>query len=222
MQVYQLDLQQLPLFYGLKPEEIESFIHTAGVQVRRYEKSARILQAYQKNNQIGVFVEGQGQMISEDRFGNESVGHTLKRGDMFGATSSVLTDRGNTYSIEALTDVLVLWIPYRAFLTSGPRLGRVHGVIMQHFLEAMSIKLILLMQKIELLSQKTLRERLILYLLQQEKQQQKEDVQIPGRVRMAQELECNRSALTREIRSMEQDGIIVCGSDWIRLNKDKI
>lgn len=79
-----------------------------------------------------------------------------------------------------------------------------------------------MMQKIELLSQKTLRERLILYLLQREQRQKRERVHVPGRVQLAKELECNRSALTREIGAMRSDGMLVCGADWMQLDKDKI
>ena len=31
-----------------------------------------------------------------------------------------------------------------------------------------------------------------------------------------------RSALTREIGAMRSDGMLVCGADWMQLDKDKI
>ena len=79
-------------------------------------------------------------------------------------------------------------------------------------------------QKVELLTQKSLRERIILYLLQQEKQERGENgkIPVPGRIRLAKILECNRSALTREVRSMEEKGILICGEDWMQLVKDKL
>ena len=81
-----------------------------------------------------------------------------------------------------------------------------------------------MMQKVELLTQKSLRERLILYLLQQEKQEHGEHgrIPVPGRIRLAKILECNRSALTREVRSMEENGLLICGEDWMQLVKDKL
>jgi hypothetical protein len=71
---------------------------------------------------------------------------------------------------------------------------------------------------LELLSQKTLRERLILYLMQREKSQQREHVRVPGRCQMAKEMECNRSALTREINDMKACGVLVCGDGWMKLD----
>ena len=65
---------------------------------------------------------------------------------------------------------------------------------------------------------------MILYLLQLEKQQQNEHeyVQVPGRVQLAKELECNRSALTREISHMQKDEILTIKGHFMKLNKDKI
>ncbi len=73
-----------------------------------------------------------------------------------------------------------------------------------------------------MLSQKTLRERLILYLLQQMSRQQADCVKVPGRVQLAKELECNRSALTREIGLMKEKGLLECGPDWMKLDEARL
>ena len=77
-----------------------------------------------------------------------------------------------------------------------------------------------LLQQIEVLSQHTLRERLRLYLMHQGKAQRTRKVQVPGRVRLAKVLGCNRSALTREIGRMEDEGVLACGGDWMELKNE--
>lgn len=222
MQLVHLDLQELPLFRDISAAEVDRFIENTGAIIKRYERGSRFLKAYEANSNIGVIVEGEAQVLSEDRFGNEAISHNLERGAMLGSTSAILPKVPYTTNIEALTDVLVLWVPYRALLTAGPKLGRTHGIVMKNLLEAFCRKNLLMMEKIELLSQKTLRERLILYLLQRERRQNREKVHVPGRVQLAKELECNRSALTREISAMRNEGMLACGADWMQLDKDKI
>ena len=222
MQLVHLDLQELPLFRDISAAEVDRFIENTGAVIKRYERGSRFLKAYEANSNIGVIVEGEAQVLSEDRFGNEAISHNLERGAMLGSTSAILPKVPYTTNIEALTDVLVLWVPYRALLTAGPKLGRTHGIVMKNLLEAFCRKNLLMMEKIELLSQKTLRERLILYLLQRERRQNREKVHVPGRVPLAKELECNRSALTREISAMRNEGMLACGADWMQLDKDKI
>ena len=45
MGIYDLDLQELPLFEGLKADEVEQFIQATEAKVKRYGKEVRILQA---------------------------------------------------------------------------------------------------------------------------------------------------------------------------------
>ena len=121
-----------------------------------------------------------------------------------------------------MTDVLVLWIPYRSLLVAGPKLGRIHGIVMKNLLEAFCNKNVLMLEKLKLLSQKSLRERIILYLLQKEKHQKTANVKVPRRMQLAKELECNRSALTREISLMKQEGLLICEDDYMCLKKDNL
>lgn len=222
MQVYHLDLQELPLFRDVSAEEVDKFIAATGAVIKRVSKGQRILKAYEKNHNIGVIVEGEAQVLAEDRFGNETVSHNLERGAMLGSTSAIMPQIPYDMAIEALTDVLVLWIPYKALLMVGPKLGRTHGLVMKNMLEAFCRKNVLMVQKIKILSQKTLRERLILYLIYKEQRQGQKKVHVPGRVQLAKELECNRSALTREISAMHSEGMLYVGEDWMELDAAKV
>ena len=217
-----LDLNTLPLFKDLSIDEVELFVKQTNSIVKNYESGTRVLKAYESNTRIGVIVKGEAQVVSEDRMGNEVIGHRLQRGAIIGSTSAILAMDGNFTSVEALTNIAVLWIPYRSLIGVSVKLGRIHGIVMKNFLEAFCRKNILMMQKIELLSQKSLPERVILYLLNREKLQQNDNVEVPGRVQMAKELECNRSALTRELKHMQAEGIITCDARHMRLDKSKI
>ncbi len=214
------ELSDLPFFRDrdLAADEIRRFLHATGAGEKRYAKGDRILRAYEDNGSLGVIVEGRGQVLTEDRFGNESSSHLLERGALLGSTSAILGAPGIA-SVVALT---VLWVAWRALITAGTRLGRIHGIVMKNLLESFCRKNYLMTQKIEVLSQKTLRERIILYLLQREAQQEKDEVTVPGRLQLARELSCNRSALTREVRSMEDDGLLVTGEGWMRLDHARL
>ena len=216
------ELRGVPLFKDLLPEEIEKFVKFTGTTVRSYPRGERVLEAFAPNANIGIIVSGEAQLLALDRLGNESVGHVLERGAMFGTVSAILGEDLVATSVQLTTDAVIMWLPYRSLLIAGPKLGRTHGIVMKNLLETFSRKNVLMMQKVELLSQKTLRERMILYLLQRERRQQSARVRVPGRVQLSKELECNRSALTREISQMQVEGIIECGERWMRLNKDKI
>lgn len=216
------ELRGVPLFKDLQPREIEQFMKFTGTTVRNYPRGERVLEAFVPNANIGVIVSGEAQLLTLDRQGNETVGHALESGAMFGSVSAILGEDVVAVSVQLTTDAAIMWVPYRALLIAGPKLGRMHGIVMKNLLETFALKNVLMMQKVELLSQKNLRERIILYLLQRERRQQTERVKVPRRLQLAKELECNRSSLTREISLMEAEGLVVCGDHWMRLNKDRL
>ena len=216
------ELQGVPLFKDLLPNEIETFVKFTGTTVKRYPRGERVLEAFAPNANIGIIVSGEAQILSLDRLGNETVGHSIESGAMFGTISAILSEDLVATSVQLTTDATIMWIPYRSLLIAGPALGRIHGIVMKNLLETFSRKNVLMMQKVELLSQRNLRERVILYLLQREHRQKTEFVKVPRRVQFAKELECNRSALTREIVQMQAEGLIECDGNWMRLNKEMI
>lgn len=215
------DLVTLPFFRDLNDDEIHRFLHATGTIFKRYAKGDRILRAYEDNPSIGVLLDGTGQVLTEDRFGNESASHILERGAILGSSSAILGAPGIA-SVVALADTHVLWVTWRALITAGTRLGRIHGIVMKNLLEAFCRKNYLMTQQIEVLSQKTLRDRIILYLLQREQRQGTTHITVPGRTQLARELSCNRSALTREIATMEREGLVTMGDDWLALDHAKI
>ena len=217
-----IELTEVPFFKGLTAEEVEKFIKSTQAKIKTYTRGTRVIEAFVPNSNIGILIEGTAQIISLDRFGNEFIGHSLKSGSMFGVTSAIMGETAAADAIELTTNAVVLWIPYGSLFISGPKLGKIHGIVMKNFLETFTRRNFLMMQKINLLSQKTIREKVIVYLLQGEKNQNSAKVKVPGRVQLAKELECNRSALTREIAQMEAEGLIECGKNWMRLNKEKI
>ena len=216
------ELRGVPLFKDLLPKEIEQFVKFTGTTIKSYPRGERVLEAFAPNANIGIIISGEAHILSLDRLGNETVGHTLERGAMFGTVSAILGEDLIATSVQLTTDATIMWLPYRSLLIAGPKLGRTHGVVMKNLLETFSRKNVLMMQKVELLSQRNLRERIILYLMQRERRQQSERVKVPGRVQLAKELECNRSSLTREIALMQADGLIEVGEHWMRLDKDKL
>ncbi|MBR3721158.1 MAG: Crp/Fnr family transcriptional regulator [Selenomonadaceae bacterium] len=217
-----MSFSELALFHGLQENEVDVFVKNTSSVVKRYKKGDFALKPYEANPNIGVLLDGTAEVVTEDRYGHEFIGHSLERGALLGSASAILSPEYSPSAVKALSAMSVLWIPYKALITAGPKLGRIHGIVMKNLLEAFCTDKVLLMEKLNILSQKSIRERLILYLLQKEKRQRNEKVTVPGRIQLAKELECNRSALTREISLMKNEGILSEGADWMRLQKDKI
>lgn len=218
---HSISLSDMALFTGLNEMQINEFVSATGSKIKSFDRGSRILRAFEANDYIWVLVNGRALVVSEDKFGNETTGHALERGAVMGATSAILNSGDNFTSIEAITNIDVLLIPYERLISMGPKMAHIHGIVMKNLLESFARKLMLMMEKLDLLTQKSLRQRILLYLSQQMRYQNAEKLQIPGRVQMARILSCNRSALTREISAMEQEGLIVSGRNWMQVLKEE-
>ena len=78
-----------------------------------------------------------------------------------------------------------------------------------------------LMERIEIISRKTIKEKILVYLKSQTMQSDSKYITIPfGRIELAQYLCVNRSALTRELAQMKKDGIIDFEKNTFRILKE--
>ena len=169
---------------------------------------------------IGILLHGAVHVLLTDPFGNEVLGYELEDGALFGNMRAVVgADGCNNIMLEMRAKTAILWLPYRELEKAYGETGGVQGLVARNLFSILSRMMFEMIQKIEVLSQHTVRGRLRLYLLQQEKAQESHRVQVPGRVQLAKVLECNRSALTREIGRMEDEGLIVCGDGWMELKE---
>ena len=213
------ELWKFPLFEGLSLAEAQAFSAAVGGHFQVYERESRILNAYEDRTEIGILAAGKAQVVTENWLGDEVLGHYLLPGSIFGCPAAILGGVYNNASVDAKTEVTVFLLPYQELLTRGIHQGRVHGIVMKNLLRLLAKKNVLMTRKLELLSQKSVRGRLVAYLLQEKEQQKRERLEVPGRVQLAHYLECNRSALTREVSRMEQEGLLECGEGWMRLLK---
>ena len=75
-----------------------------------------------------------------------------------------------------------------------------------------------LMRKVEVVSKRTIREKLLAYLSIQTQTQNSRYFEIPlGRVELAEYLCVDRSALTRELVKMKEDGLIDYDKNCFRI-----
>ena len=84
-----------------------------------------------------------------------------------------------------------------------------HQTLIENMVRIIARKNRELMRKVEVVSKRSLREKILAYLSIQAQQQGKKTFEIPlGRLEWAQYLCVDRSALTRELAKMQEEGIL--------------
>ena len=214
----QIDFQELPIFDGVSEPEAKEFVQRVGGYVQDFPKGTQIPYTHGDSPRIGVLLKGAVQVFLTDPSGNEALCYELRDGALFGNVWAVVgTDVCSSMMLQMRTQATVLWMPYQEMEKVYSQTDGVQGTVARNLFAILSRMMFHLLQKIEVLSQHTVRGRLRLHLLHQEKAQGPSKVRVPGRIQLAKTLECNRSALTREIGRMEDEGILVCGDGWMEL-----
>ena len=121
-------------------------------------------------------------------------------------------------SVIAVTDSEVLLLDCRRVFTSCSNACHFHSVLMKNLLQEMAQKNLALTRKIRYMSQKTTKEKLMAYLLDQAKQQGSKEFVIPhNRQSLADYLGVERSAMSAEISKLKRSGQIDTHGSWFCL-----
>ena len=112
-------------------------------------------------------------------------------------------------NVSAAEACLALYLPCEALLRPCAALHSAHLKLLQNWLETISDKYFALDRRLELICCRSLRGRICMWLLEQRDQTGSDTFTITmTRAELAAYLNCDRSALSRELSRMQEDGLI--------------
>lgn len=198
-------LRESPLFEGIFAEDIEKILNCLAARTKEYAKNEFVTCMGDKLTDIGIIISGSVQIIKEDINGNRMLMTQIIKREMFAESFLCAGIKSSPVSIIAEDKTSVLWIPLNRVLSTCQSSCGFHHKIIFNLLKIVAEKNIYLNNKINILSQKTIRGRILAYLSMQGKR----TFEIPfDRNELADFLCIDRSALSRELSNMKGDGII--------------
>lgn len=202
-------LKNIRLFENIKETELPSMLNCLGARTKPFKKSEFIFLEGDELKQIGILLEGTIHMVKEDIWGGKAILASLKSGDLFGESFVCGEFGSSSVSFQAASDCKVLLLSFHKVLCSCNKSCVFHHKLIENMVTVIAQKNVLMMNKLEIIAKKTIRERLLTWLSQQ--------VQITGstcfaspmgRMELAEYLCVDRSALTRELVHMKKDGLL--------------
>ena len=201
-------LSDFPLFNGIRTDELKILLPCLNARENRYKKNHFIVIDGENMPFVGMILDGSVHILKEDLFGERTLIAGIGKGELFGA-SFMLTNGTSLISLQAVSNVEVLCIPVEKILYTCSSACPFHKQIVHNIFSLLAGKNVQLMQKIEILSKTTLRQKILCYLSQLSVSQKSKDVVVPlNRTEMAAYLNSNRSAMSRELKAMQEDGLI--------------
>ena len=202
-------LQQSSLFEKIEKESIGHLLNCLGIQVKSYEEQHIIIELESCVNEISVVIEGEVEIVKENRLGDRMIVGILGEGQIFGEGIVCTKKRLSPVTVRTKTKAKIAVVPYeKIIMTCGERCS-FHKQLIQNMLYVLGEKNYHLNQKIDYLILKGMREKLALYLLEQSYREGKSSFSIGlNRNDLAEYLNVSRSSMSRELSRMKEEGLI--------------
>ena len=220
MEKYFSILVQCPLFHGIGQEDLKAMMACLGAKFTAVSKGDPVFLEGDPAQQVGVVLSGGVQVVQDDYYGNRSVLSILQPGDSFGEAFSCAGLDSMPVSVFAIKDSAVLLLNCRRVLTLCSHACRFHSLLIQNILKGLAQKNLAFTQKVRYMSQKTTKEKLLAYLLDQAKQQGSAEFVIPcERQALADYLGVERTAMSAEISKLKKAGLLDTKGSWFCLKQ---
>ena len=130
-------------------------------------------------------------------------------GGLFGEAFSSAGIEKMPVSVVASSNCEIMFINYKKIINSCSSTCIFHSELIKNMMKVLATKNIMLTQKMEFVTKKTTREKLLAYLSAQAKKSESNKFVVPfNRQQLADYLSVDRSAMSNELSKMREQGII--------------
>lgn len=207
-----------PLFDGINPEDRKAMLGCIGYHIGTFKKGDFVAFEEENIKHIGIVLSGAVDMIKEDLWGNKTMLVRVHKDEMFGETFACGSDNLSVVTFMVSENARILFIPFDRVMHSCTMACVFHHRLIENMVRIIANKNRDLMRKIEVISKRSIREKLLAYLSIQAQAQNSCYFEIPlGRMELAEYLCVDRSALTRELVKMKEDGLIDYDKNCFRM-----
>lgn len=203
-------LKHTTLFSGVGENEISAMLDCLQAKKQHYKKDQYIFRQGEYIDKLSVLVEGSLHIQRDDYWGNHSIIHMVKIGEMFGESYLAPNSGALPNDVVATKDSTVIFFDVNRILHVCSSACNFHSLVVKNLFFAISQKNRNLMQKLGYMTKRSTREKLISYLSDEAQRQNCGTFEIPfNRQQLADFLSVDRSAMSNELCKMRDDGLLI-------------
>lgn len=214
-----MQYSRLPLFQGMRDAEIQSALSFTSAREKNYSKGTGILFAGDTADAMGLVLEGSVTIESNDMWGNRTILSHVGEGQIFGETYAWLTHEPMLVDAVANEDCRVLFLKISGLRKVTEPIASWQYQLMENLLTISARKNLILSGRSFHTAPKTIRGKVMSYLNSVSLQKGSREFDIPfDRQQLADYLNLDRTALSKELGNMQRDGMITCSRNHFVLN----
>ena len=203
------------IFDGIDEQDVKKLLNEFNAFSIHYKKDATILSNVSKTSQFYIIQSGKANVTRYNFNGTKTIMEKLDTGDIFGSFSGTSDD--DLYVI-ASSDIDIISFEYNKLINRSGKNVDAHNKLIDNVLTKLADKLISYNERIEILTEKTIRDKLLKYFSYLSKKQITKHIIIPFTLSdLSDYLAVDRSAMMRELKNLNEDQLISSKGRYINL-----
>lgn len=209
-------MPNIRMFDNIEENDVKKLLTCFQANTLHFKRETTILSNVTNTRQVGVIISGGANIIRYNFDGSRTIMETLSSGDAFGEFSA--SNGEELYIISSEESDIVLF-DYERLINRCKKNCPYHNQVIDNMLQILSDRLKRNNERIEILTKKTIREKLLAYFNFISKRQISRVITLPFSLTdLADYLSIDRSAMMRELRNLKDEGLIESKSRKIFLN----
>ncbi|MBE7717932.1 Crp/Fnr family transcriptional regulator [Lacrimispora indolis] len=202
-------LKKSNLFSGVSSEEINAMLKCLSARLKHYKKEEFIIRSGDYIRSVGMMLSGTALIIQEDFWGKRTIISEVLPGTIFAETYACIPTLPIEMSVISDSECDVLFLDFNKILHVCTSSCTFHTRLIQNFLSSIARRNMVLTKKMQHMSKKTIREKLLSYLSAESLKSNSSTFDIPfNRQQLADYLSIDRSALSNELSKLQEEGIL--------------
>ena len=207
-----------PLFKNIADDNLLRMLNCLGARVEFFDKKYTVFAEGNPAKFIGIVLSGSVQMTMTDFYGNRSIVAVSEQGEMFSEAFACAEVKNVPLSVIASEPSEIMLIDVSHILHTCENNCGFHQQLIFNLMSNLAQKNIQFHQKLEIISKRSTREKLLAYLSFCEKKAGTQRFEIPfDRQELADFLGVERSGLSSEIGKLKKEGIINADKNYFEI-----
>ena len=197
------------LFQGVDEQSCQNMLTCFGAYEQRFTAGQTILACGERQDMIGVLLSGSAELLRLHADGNRTVLETMDEGSVFGEELAFTSFCDGSAIIECCGDCRIIFMRYDQITKRCENACACHSQVVSNLFQLLSRKSLHLSRRVEVLSCRSIREKLLCFFHQQSDDCGSSTFALPFSLSMlADYISADRSAMMRELKKLREEGVI--------------
>ena len=216
-----MDYTRFDIFRDISNSEVEAMILCFRMRRARFAPGETI-RVYGGSRDVGVVVRGAAELVRFDSGGNRTILERMETGGIFGELLAFSAELGDSLEVIAAGECEVLVMDYAHIMKRCEKACRHHSLLVENLFRLMAEQARRLSRRVEVLSQRSIRDKLLCYFHILRLESGGDAVTLPFSLStLADYISTDRSAMMRELKRMRQEGLVAVEGRRVALLEQK-